>query len=159
MIWKEEYKENTKTQKENTNTYKQTDKMSVVQPSAEIKPIIEKTATFVAKHGDAMEQKILSQDKSSSKLSFLHPQDPLNPYYRQLVLQLRESAAQKSSSETASSTAEQGKSAVSAAEQSAGAKTEQDKGTKSVPAQTQPIKPPAKDRFTMNPPNLSPYEM
>lgn len=141
--------------------------MSIVQPSAEIKPIIEKTATFVAKHGDAMEQKILSQDKSSSKLSFLHPQDPLNPYYRQLVLQLREGASQKPPAETEKPTTGQSSSvAAPAAEQSGTtekeqttAKAEQDKATKSVPAQTQPIKPPAKDRFTMNPPNLSPYEM
>lgn len=139
--------------------------MSIVQPSsADIKQIIEKTAAFVAKRGDAMEERILSQDKSSSKLSFLNPQDPLNPYYRQLVLKLREGSetAEKAVSSSSSSTSsEQNK--VTTTEQSGTEKerstTEQNKATKSVPAQTQQIKPPAKDRFTIAPPNLSQYEM
>lgn len=128
----------------------------VVEPSADIKPIIEKTAAFVAKRGDAMEERILSQDKSSSKLSFLRPQDPLNPYYRQLVIKLREeSSAQAGPTESTNTTTEQS----NAEKEEQASKTEQNKATKSVPAQTQQIKPPARDRFTLIPPNLTQYEM
>lgn len=139
--------------------------MSVVQPSADIKAIIEKTAAFVAKRGDAMEKRILSQDQSSSKLSFLRPQDPLNPYYRQLVLKLRESSAQTASTETgtsASATATQTTNSTSdITKTTTNQKSDQDPGksTKSVPAQTQQIQPPAKNKFTITPPHLTPFEM
>ena len=54
----------------------------VIRPPPEIRAIVEKTATYVAKNGRAFEARILGSGKGKTpKFAFLHPTSPFHAYY------------------------------------------------------------------------------
>eukprot|EP00613_Pedinella_sp_CCMP2098_P075338 CAMPEP_0171913066 /NCGR_PEP_ID=MMETSP0993-20121228/11512_1 /TAXON_ID=483369 /ORGANISM="non described non described, Strain CCMP2098" /LENGTH=552 /DNA_ID=CAMNT_0012547005 /DNA_START=3 /DNA_END=1657 /DNA_ORIENTATION=+ len=53
----------------------------VIIPPPAIRAVVDKTATFVARHGKSFEQKIVEKDPTSSKFNFMRPHDPYNAYY------------------------------------------------------------------------------
>ena len=58
------------------------------EPPADLKTIIDKTATFVARNGPEFETRIKNEQAATAKFSFLQPNDPFNPYYRAKVVEL-----------------------------------------------------------------------
>ena len=52
-----------------------------VLPPRNIRDIIEKTAGYVARNGQAFEAKILASQSGNAKMSFLSPEDAYNAYY------------------------------------------------------------------------------
>ncbi|ODQ50471.1 Surp module [Saitoella complicata NRRL Y-17804] len=53
----------------------------VILPPPDIRDIVEKTATYVARSGPAFESRIRDTEKHNSKFAFLNPADPYYPYY------------------------------------------------------------------------------
>jgi len=61
--------------------------VGVIQPPPDMKSIVEKTAAFVAKNGPQFEQRILTNERNTTKFAFLQPGTPYFPYYQ---MKLRE---------------------------------------------------------------------
>ena len=60
---------------------------TVTEPPADLKTIIDKTASFVARNGPEFETRI-KNEQQNAKFSFLQPNDPFHPYYRKMVVEL-----------------------------------------------------------------------
>ncbi|BBN13863.1 hypothetical protein MPTK1_6g06990 [Marchantia polymorpha subsp. ruderalis] len=58
-----------------------------VEPPAEIRCIVDKTAQFVAQNGLEFEQKILSNEKRNPKFNFLKSKDAYHSYYQRRILE------------------------------------------------------------------------
>lgn len=61
--------------------------VGIIQPPPDMKSIVEKTASFVAKNGPQFEQRILTNERNTTKFAFLQPGTPYYPYYQ---MKLRE---------------------------------------------------------------------
>eukprot|EP00965_Chrysotila_dentata_P184373 6086768-Pleurochrysis_carterae.AAC.2 len=61
---------------------------ATLQPPAELKGIIDKTAQFVARNGPEFESRILKNEQNNVKFSFLQQKDPFNAYYKAKVVEL-----------------------------------------------------------------------
>jgi splicing factor 3A subunit 1 len=61
--------------------------VGIIQPPPDMKSIVEKTASFVAKNGPQFEQRILNNERNTTKFAFLQPGTPYYPYYQ---MKLRE---------------------------------------------------------------------
>ena len=55
--------------------------VGLIIPPPEIRSIVEKTASFVARNGTAFEQKIKQNEMSNPKFCFMKEEDPYNGYY------------------------------------------------------------------------------
>ncbi|KAF3907850.1 hypothetical protein ABW20_dc0102850 [Dactylellina cionopaga] len=73
----------------------------VVLPPKEIRAIVEKTAGYVARNGEAFEMRIRDKERTNPKFSFLTPGDPYNPFY---VWRLEETRAGRSTAVAAGRT-------------------------------------------------------
>jgi splicing factor 3A subunit 1 len=69
--------------------------VGLIIPPPVVRAIVDKTASFVAKHGRAFENKISgSAQAGSSKFQFLDPSNPYHKYYEEKIKELSESAEQ-----------------------------------------------------------------
>lgn len=57
----------------------------MIQPPPEIKLIADKTAKFIADHGDEIEAKLRNTNADNQKFRFLREGDPFMPYFRYMV--------------------------------------------------------------------------
>ncbi|XXQ29728.1 SURP motif domain-containing protein [Plasmodiophora brassicae] len=64
------------------------DIQNVIVPPPDLRPIIEKTAAYVAKHGTAFEAVILSKQQNDRRFDFLHPDNPYHAYYKSKLVHL-----------------------------------------------------------------------
>lgn len=60
----------------------QTKSIGIIHPPPDIRSIVDKTATFVARNGPDFEKKILATNRGNAKFNFLNPSDPYHAYYR-----------------------------------------------------------------------------
>jgi splicing factor 3A subunit 1 len=63
----------------------------VIQPPPDIKSIVDKTAGFVAKNGPQFEQRILTNERNTTKFGFLQATSPYYPYYQKKLFEARQS--------------------------------------------------------------------
>ncbi|XP_010932274.1 probable splicing factor 3A subunit 1 [Elaeis guineensis] len=63
--------------------------IGIIHPPPDIRMIIEKTATFVAKNGPEFEKRILANNAGNAKFNFLIPSDPYHAYYQHRVSEFR----------------------------------------------------------------------
>ena len=71
-------------------------KSKVIIPPPEIKSVIEKTSSYVAKNGSSFEQMIMKVEQSNPKFNFLkYADDPYRPYYLQKLAEYSGVADQK----------------------------------------------------------------
>ncbi|RKP26188.1 Pre-mRNA splicing factor PRP21 like protein-domain-containing protein [Syncephalis pseudoplumigaleata] len=61
----------------------------LVLPPPEIRSIVDKTATFVARNGIQFEDRILDKERNNPKFCFLRPDDPYHPYYQHCIEEIR----------------------------------------------------------------------
>lgn len=61
-----------------------------IRPPPEIRTIVDKTAQFVAKHGDEFEAKIMAKEAANIKFAFLQPDHLYHAYYRHKIQEERE---------------------------------------------------------------------
>ena len=64
-----------------------------IVPPPEIRSIVEKTASFVARNGEQFEQKIKQNEMNNSKFNFLKEEDPYHLYYKKKVKDFSEGTA------------------------------------------------------------------
>ena len=60
--------------------------IGIIYPPPDIRVIIEKTATFVAKNGPEFEHRIVVHNQGNAKFNFLQPSGPYHAYYQHRVL-------------------------------------------------------------------------
>ncbi|KMS94311.1 hypothetical protein BVRB_022680, partial [Beta vulgaris subsp. vulgaris] len=61
---------------------------NVIVPPPDLRPIVEKTAAYVAKHGTAFEAVILSKQQNDRRFDFLHPDNAYHSFYKSKLVQL-----------------------------------------------------------------------
>ena len=84
----------------------------VVYPPPDLRPVIDKTAEFVARNGVAFEAKIREQERLNPKFAFLQADDAYNSYFR---MQIRAAAERSHGDTRAAASSERAASAVQAA--------------------------------------------
>ncbi|XBI22603.1 hypothetical protein VPH35_063605 [Triticum aestivum] len=62
--------------------------IGIIHPPPDIRVIIEKTATFVAKNGPEFERRIVAHNQGNAKFNFLQPSDPYHAYYQHRVSEI-----------------------------------------------------------------------
>jgi len=64
------------------------DIVGIIFPPPDIRTIVDKTATFVAKNGVEFENRIKEKEATNPKFAFLSPADPYHAYYRHKVKEI-----------------------------------------------------------------------
>lgn len=64
--------------------------IGIIYPPPEVRSIVDKTATFVARNGPEFEDKIRNNEISNPKFNFLNSNDPYHAYYQHKVREIAE---------------------------------------------------------------------
>ncbi|XP_068594958.1 splicing factor 3A subunit 1 isoform X1 [Brachionichthys hirsutus] len=71
--------------------------VGIIYPPPEVRNIVDKTASFVARNGPEFEARIRQNEINNPKFNFLNPTDPYHAYYRHKVTEFKEGRAQEPS--------------------------------------------------------------
>merc|ERR1719419_1190752 len=71
--------------------------IGIIYPPPEVRNIVDKTASFVARNGPEFEARIRQNEINNPKFNFLNPSDPYHAYYRHKVNEFKEGKAQEPS--------------------------------------------------------------
>ncbi|XP_040583931.1 splicing factor 3A subunit 1 [Lepeophtheirus salmonis] len=74
--------------------------VGIIYPPPEVRNIVDKTASFVARNGPEFEQKIKQNEINNPKFNFLNSGDPYNAYYQYKVNDIRSSEEEAKKSTT-----------------------------------------------------------
>uniref|UniRef100_A0A182P2N1 Splicing factor 3A subunit 1 n=1 Tax=Anopheles epiroticus TaxID=199890 RepID=A0A182P2N1_9DIPT len=72
--------------------------VGIIYPPPEVRNIVDKTASFVARNGPEFESRIRQNELGNPKFNFLSPGDPYHAYYQHKVQEIREGRTDNSSS-------------------------------------------------------------
>ncbi|XP_052872500.1 splicing factor 3A subunit 1 [Anopheles cruzii] len=72
--------------------------VGIIYPPPEVRNIVDKTASFVARNGPEFESRIRQNELGNPKFNFLSPGDPYHAYYQFKVQEIREGRADPASS-------------------------------------------------------------
>ena len=75
--------------------------IGIIYPPPEVRSIVDKTASFVARNGPEFEEKIRQNEISNVKFNFLNPNDPYHAYYQHKVKELVESGGSSTTTKEA----------------------------------------------------------
>ncbi|XP_054161737.1 splicing factor 3A subunit 1-like [Oppia nitens] len=64
--------------------------VGIIYPPPELRNIVDKTASFVARNGPEFESRIQQNEQNNPKFNFLKPGDPYNAYYQHKCKEFRE---------------------------------------------------------------------
>lgn len=64
--------------------------VGIIYPPPELRNIVDKTASFVARNGPEFEQRIKQNEINNPKFNFLNDGDPYHAYYEHKVKEIRE---------------------------------------------------------------------
>jgi splicing factor 3A subunit 1 len=64
--------------------------IGIIYPPPEVRSIVDKTASFVARNGPEFEEKIRQNEINNTKFNFLTPNDPYHAYYQHKVKEIQE---------------------------------------------------------------------
>nr|KAF6465831.1 hypothetical protein HJG63_011218 [Rousettus aegyptiacus] len=67
--------------------------VGIIYPPPEVRNIVDKTASFVARNGPEFEARIRQNEINNPKFNFLNPNDPYHAYYRHKVSEFKEGKA------------------------------------------------------------------
>jgi splicing factor 3A subunit 1 len=83
--------------------------IGIIYPPPEVRSIVDKTATFVARNGPEFEEKIRANEITNAKFNFLNPTDPYHAYYQHKVKEIAEGkpAQQQQANDSSSSSSSQ----------------------------------------------------
>ncbi|XP_039262262.2 splicing factor 3A subunit 1-like [Styela clava] len=115
--------------------------IGIIYPPPEVRNIVDKTASFVARNGPEFEARIRQNEANNSKFNFLSPTDPYHAYYRHKVKEFLEGKGQEPAAPKAPIKGTV-KPAVAA-----------------VQDQFIPKDPPASFEFIAEPPSISAYDL
>ncbi|XP_062855537.1 splicing factor 3A subunit 1 [Trichomycterus rosablanca] len=125
--------------------------VGIIYPPPEVRNIVDKTASFVARNGPEFEARIRQNEINNPKFNFLTPTDPYHAYYRHKVNEFKEGKAQEPSA------------AVPKVMQQAAQQAQQQLPQK-VQAQVihetiVPKEPPSEFEFMADPPSISAFDL
>ncbi|XP_025079375.1 splicing factor 3A subunit 1-like [Pomacea canaliculata] len=69
--------------------------IGIIYPPPEVRNIVDKTASFVARNGPEFENRIRQNEINNSKFNFLNPADAYHAYYQHKVKEFREGKGQE----------------------------------------------------------------
>ncbi|XP_011454449.3 splicing factor 3A subunit 1 [Magallana gigas] len=69
--------------------------IGIIYPPPEVRNIVDKTASFVARNGPEFESRIRKNEMNNSKFNFLNPSDPYHAYYQHKVREFKEGRGQE----------------------------------------------------------------
>ena len=73
--------------------------INIILPPPEVRNIVDKTASFVARNGPEFEQRIKQNEINNPKFNFLNLGDPYHAYYQHKVNELRDGKDDKGKEE------------------------------------------------------------
>lgn len=115
--------------------------IGIIYPPPEVRNIVDKTASFVARNGPEFEARIRQNEANNSKFNFLGPTDPYHAYYRHKVKEFLEGKGQEPAAPKVPM-----KGMVKAT-------------TQAVQDQFIPKDPPTPYEFMAEPPSISAYDL
>jgi len=121
--------------------------IGIIYPPPEVRNIVDKTASFVARNGPEFETRIRQNEISNPKFNFLTVNDPYHAYYRHKVKEFQEGRGQEPSAVL--------KSGFGFLPQKP-AFADQLKSTIEVQA---PLEPPPEFEFIADPPSISAFDL
>lgn len=122
--------------------------VGIIYPPPEVRNIVDKTASFVARNGPEFEARIRQNEINNPKFNFLNPNDPYHAYYRHKVNEFKEGKAQEPSA--------------------AVPKVMQQQASQQLPQKVQaqvihetvvPKEPPPEFEFIADPPSISAFDL
>ncbi|KAI0212588.1 Splicing factor 3A subunit 1 [Lamellibrachia satsuma] len=69
--------------------------IGIIYPPPEVRNIVDKTASFVARNGPEFESRIRQNELNNPKFNFLSPNDPYHAYYQHKVKEFKEGKGQE----------------------------------------------------------------
>lgn len=69
--------------------------VGIIYPPPEVRNIVDKTASFVARNGPEFENRIRQNEVNNPKFNFLQPTDPYHAYYQYKVTEFKEGRGQE----------------------------------------------------------------
>lgn len=69
--------------------------IGIIYPPPEVRNIVDKTASFVARNGPEFESRICQNEINNPKFNFLNPNDPYHAYYQYKVKEFKEGKGQE----------------------------------------------------------------
>ncbi|XP_070490331.1 splicing factor 3A subunit 1-like [Chironomus tepperi] len=115
------------------------DGIGLIIPPPELRNIVDKTASFVARNGKVFETKILEKEERNKKFNFLKSEDVYNRYYLKKIKDFSENKSLLTSQEIV--------------------KKQKEILKKLTAEEFKPDKPPKKFEFIADPPSLSPLDL
>ncbi|XP_074593531.1 splicing factor 3a subunit 1 [Brevipalpus obovatus] len=129
--------------------------IGIIYPPPELRNIVDKTASFVARNGPEFETRIQQNEQDNPKFNFLKPGDPYHSYYQHKVNEFRDVGNQKGNEISAPPSANSGSSVLASSK----GQTQQQKITKQLELfAEQALKsrePPPDFEYSADPPSIS----
>ncbi|CAH1099665.1 unnamed protein product [Psylliodes chrysocephalus] len=125
--------------------------VGIIYPPPEVRNIVDKTASFVARNGPEFEARIRQNELGNPKFNFLNGGDPYHAYYQHKVKDFREGKGQEPSPGLSL--------AVSKLSVSASAQQKQQEILKQVEQPFVPKDPPQDFEFIADPPSISALDL
>eukprot|EP00490_Sorites_sp_Unknown_P012108 CAMPEP_0114698000 /NCGR_PEP_ID=MMETSP0191-20121206/74396_1 /TAXON_ID=126664 /ORGANISM="Sorites sp." /LENGTH=699 /DNA_ID=CAMNT_0001997757 /DNA_START=40 /DNA_END=2137 /DNA_ORIENTATION=- len=126
--------------------------VGLIYPPPDIRGVIDKTAQFVAKCGEAFEQRVL-REQNHTKFAFLLPNNPYRPYYEHKVREYKTGVVEETKPEVPQAIIDQ-----KAKEDEKKKKKEQLKALTMGEKKKKQVKPPAPDQYVVNHPYIAPMD-
>jgi len=122
---------------------------TIIYPPPEVRNIVDKTASFVARNGIEFEQRIKQNEINNPKFNFLNPGDPYHAYYQHRVVVIREGKVEP----------DKPPKALGITEASAKKQSELLKSVTKESERLVPKEPPPEYEFMADPPSISAFDL
>ncbi|ETN66040.1 spliceosome associated protein [Anopheles darlingi] len=127
--------------------------VGIIYPPPEVRNIVDKTASFVARNGPEFESRIRQNELGNPKFNFLGPGDPYHAYYQHKVQEIREGRTDTRATNAAAAGLQ--KLQVSSATQ----QKQQELLKAATEQQFVPKDPPPEFEFIADPPSISALDL
>ncbi|GLV44318.1 Splicing factor 3a subunit 1 [Carabus blaptoides fortunei] len=125
--------------------------VGIIYPPPEVRNIVDKTASFVARNGPEFEARIRQNELGNPKFNFLNTGDPYHAYYRHKVNEFKEGRGQEPAAGLPA--------AISKLSVTAAAQQKQQEILKQVEQPFVPKDPPTDFEFIADPPSISALDL
>ncbi|CAH0553305.1 unnamed protein product [Brassicogethes aeneus] len=125
--------------------------VGIIYPPPEVRNIVDKTASFVARNGPEFEARIRQNELGNPKFNFLNSGDPYHAYYQHKVNDFREGKGQEPATNLPA--------AISKLSVTASAQQKQQEILKQVEQPFVPKDPPQEFEFIADPPSISALDL
>ncbi|KAF4109760.1 hypothetical protein G5714_009012 [Onychostoma macrolepis] len=124
--------------------------VGIIYPPPEVRNIVDKTASFVARNGPEFEARIRQNEINNPKFNFLNPNDPYHAYYRHKVNEFKEGKAQEPSAAVPK---------VMQQQQASSQQLPQKVQAQVIHETVVPKEPPPEFEFIADPPSISAFDL